>query len=201
MYHSATTLTSTSSPIYNLPHSSLGPRPSSSTYRYGSSLASYTEPLPARWLALPVQASSLSLQPGSRTLLAKKSAGSAAPSACTQSACTAMHPAHILTFQGSDAPMSMVDEDPTQGSHALEDWWSQVRVHPEDLPRQASSQIRSLPGFPVPSQSYSTHSGYALMGTDLLSRGTVCNTTIPITQLLLLHPRLITLPPRAMERV
>ena len=138
MYNSTTALLSTSSPICNLPHSSLRPKPSSSAYRYGSSLASYTEPFPTRQPALPVQASSLSLQPGSKTLLAKKSAGPAAPSACAQSACTATCPACIPTFRGSDAPVSMVDEDPSQGSHALEDWWSQVRVHLEDLPRLAS---------------------------------------------------------------
>ena len=175
MYNSATTLTSTSSPTYNLPHSSLRPKPSSSAYRYGSSLASYTEPLPARQPALPVQASSLSLPPGSKTLLAKKSAGPATPSACTHSACTATHPARIPTFQGSDAPMSMVDEDPTQGSHALEDWWSQVRVHLEDLPGLATRTPWLHSRSQTPFHSLSTQHGYAPMGTDPYSQGTVHN--------------------------
>ena len=151
MYHSATTLTSTSSPTYNLPHSSLGPRPSSSAYRYGSSLASYTEPLPARQPALPVQASSLSLPPGSRTLLAKKGAGSATPSPCAQSACTATHPARIPTFQAS---------------HALEDWWSQVRVYPEDLPGSASRTPKTHPRCQAPFHLLSTQCSNAPVGMD-----------------------------------
>ena len=175
MYNSTTALLSTSSPICNLPRSSLGPKPSSSTYRYGSSLASYTEPLPTRQLALPIQASSLSLQPRSKTLLAKKSAGPATPSACARSACTAMLPAHIPTFRGSDAPMSMVDEDPTQGSHALEGWWSQVRVHPEDLPGSASKTPKTCSGCQAPFHLLSTQRGYAPVGTDPYSRGTVRN--------------------------
>ena len=161
MYNSVTTLTSTSSPTYSLSCSRLGPEPSSSAYRYVSSFASYTEPFPAGQEALPVQASSLSLQPRPTTLLAKKSAGSGTlPSACTQSTCTVMCPACIPAFWGS---------------HALEGWRSQVRVHLEDLPRQASIWTRLLPGLPVPTLSPSTCCSYTVIGTDLLSRGMVCN--------------------------
>ena len=86
-----------------------------------------------------------------------------------------MCPACIPAFWGSNAPMSMVDEDPTQGSHALEGWRSQVRVHLEDLPWQASIWTRLLPGLPVPTLSPSTCCSYTVMGTDLLSRGMVYN--------------------------
>ena len=103
---------------------------------------------------------------GGDSRLAKKSAGPATPSACTQSACTATRPVHIPTFQGSDAPVSMVDEDPTQGSHALEGWWSQVRVHPEDLPRLASKTPKTCSGCQAPFHSLNTQRGYAPVGTD-----------------------------------
>ena len=168
---------STSSPTYSLPCSRLGPEPSSSAYRYGSSTASYTEPFPARQLALPAQASSLYPQPGPRTLLTKRSAGLVTlPCAHTQSACTATCSACIPTLQGSNASVSVVDENPTQGSHALEDWWSQAQVYPEDLLGQSSIWTSgSLPGLPAPSQPYSTHSGCAPAGTDPYSRGMVCN--------------------------
>jgi hypothetical protein len=156
MYNPTTVSTSTSSPTYSLPRSRLGPEPSSSAYRYGSSTVSYTEPSPARQPALPIQASSLYPQPGSRTLLTKRNAGLVTlPCAHTRSACTATCPVHIPTLWGSNASMSVVDENPTQGSHALEDWWSQARVYPEDLPGQSSNQTsRMLPGLPAPSQPY-----------------------------------------------
>ena len=59
----------------------------------------------------------------SRSLPARKDTGLAAlSSAGTPSTCTAMRPAHIPTMQGSNAPASLVDEGPSQGSVALEDW-------------------------------------------------------------------------------
>ena len=51
----------------------------------------------------------------------------------TPSTCTAMCPAHIPTMWGSNAPASLVDEGPSQGSLALEDWQPQSRVHLEDV--------------------------------------------------------------------
>ena len=70
----------------------------------------------------------------------------------------------IPTMPGSNALANLVDEGPSQGSQALEDWQPQYRVHPEDLP-----------GLQAPSQLHRTLCGCVLMGTDPYSQGTVHN--------------------------
>jgi hypothetical protein len=136
MYNS--TAASISSPTYSLPHSRLGPEPSSSTYRYGFSICSSTDPCLPRQQSPPLRTSCPHPRTHSRSLLVKKDTGLEAQlSAHAPSACTATHPACIPTPQGSNAPVRRVDEEcnpaslrlhPCQelklslGSKALEDW-------------------------------------------------------------------------------
>src|ERR1700677_4115369 len=171
-----------------LPRSRIGPVPSTSAYRYGSSNSSYTEPFPARQPASPVQVSRLCPQPQPRTPLVKRSTGSATlPSVCTQSARTAMHPAHMPTPQGSNTPVRRVEEGchlaplklPTcnehelsLGSHALEDQQTRVRAYLDDLPGSASTPKLHLECH-APSHSHSSQRGYAPTGTDPYFRGMV----------------------------
>src|SRR5271156_340328 len=183
-----------------LPRSRIGPVPSSSAYRYGSSHSSYTELFPVRQPALPVQVSRLCPQPQPRTLPVKRSTGSAAlPSACAQSARTATCPARMRTPQGSNTPVRRVEEGchlaplklPTcnehelsLGSHALEDRQTRVRAYLDDLPRSALTPKPHLECH-APSHSHSTQHGYAPMGMDPYFQGMVHNTvpaneTIPV---------------------
>ena len=177
-----------------LPRSRIGPVPSSSAYRYGSSHSSYTEPFPVRQPALPVQVSRLCSQPQPRTPPVKRSTGSAAlPSACAQSARTATCPARMPTPQGSNAPVRRVEEGchlaplklPTcnehelsLGSHALEDRQIRVRAYLDDLPGSASTPKLHLEHH-APSHSHSTQRGYAPAGTDPYFQGTVRNIGAP----------------------
>ena len=116
MYYSSQSSASTgmemTSPTYSpysLPHSRIGPMPSSSTFRYGFSI-DYTDPFPSGQ-QFPVWASCPNPGTHSRSLLAKEDAGlMVPPGAHTPSACTAMHPAHMPTPQGSNAPVRRVEE-------------------------------------------------------------------------------------------
>ena len=136
MYNSATALTSTSRHIYNLPRSSLGPMPTSSAHRYGSSI-DYTDPYLSRQQPQPTRASCPNLGTPSRFLPARENTGLVTfTSASAPSTCTATRHACISTPQGSNAPVRRVEEGcypaplklPTcnehelsLGSHALED--------------------------------------------------------------------------------
>ena len=148
MYHSSSSSASTgmamTSPTYStygLPHSRIGPMPSSSAFRYGFSI-DYTDPFLSGQQFYPAWASCPNPRTHSRSLLAKEDAGlMVPPSARTPSACTATCPARMPTPQGSNAPVRRVEEGchlaplklPTcndhelsLGSHALEGWQTRV---------------------------------------------------------------------------
>ena len=183
-------MTSSPSSTYSLSCSSLGPVPPSSTFRYGFSTSSSTD------LCLPGQQSpslrASYLHPGTHpsSFLARKNAGLVAlPSAHTPSACTASHPAHIPTPQGSHAPARRVDEDSdlvplrlppcyepklSLGSNALKDQPMQARAHLEDLPGSASRTHKPHSGGHAPSLLHSTQHGCAPAETDCCSRSSRC---------------------------
>ena len=135
--------------------------------RCGSSSDFPSDPYFPGPLPLSVQAglpTSLTRSPAS---LAKQELGLVAqPRACAPSACTATRLTRLPTMRGSNAPANLVDEGPSQGSLALEDWQPRYRVYPEDLPGHASIRTpRLLPGFQAPSQLHCTCSGCAPAGT------------------------------------
>ena len=190
MYNSTTALTSTSNPIYNLPRSSLGPMPTSSAHRYGSSI-DYTDPYLSRQQPWPTRASCPNLGTPSRFLPARENAGLVTfTSAGTPGACTAMLHVRIPTPQGSNAPVRRVEEGgylaPSRshpchehrlslGGNALVDWQMQAGANLVDLPGSASRTPKSHSGCQAPSYSLSTQRGYAPVGMDPYSRGTVRN--------------------------
>ena len=181
MYNSTTALLSTSSPISNLPRSSLGPVLTSSTYRYGTSI-DYTDPNLSRQQPLPTRASCPNPGTPSRFFPARENTGLVTyTSAGTPSACTATHHACIPTPQGSNAPVRRVEEGGnlalsrlhpchehrlSLGGNALEDWQMHADAHLVDLPGSASRIPKSHSGCQAPSYSLSTQHGYAPTGMD-----------------------------------
>ena len=145
MYHSPSSfststgmaMTSPTYSTYSLPHSRIGPVPSSSAPRYGFSI-DYTDPYPSGQHTHPIWVSCSNPGTPFRALPARENAGLVTLSnAGTPSACTAMRAMHMPTPQGSNAPVRRVEEGcypaplklPTcnehelsLGSHALEDW-------------------------------------------------------------------------------
>ena len=143
---------------YSLPRSRIGPVPSSSAPRYGSSI-DYTDPYPSRQQPLPTRTSCPNPGTPSRSLPARENTGLVTfSSASAPSACTAMRHVHIPTPQGSNAPVRRVEESgclaPSRlhpchehrlslGGNALVDRQMQAGANLVDLPGSASRTPKS----------------------------------------------------------
>ena len=174
-------MTSPTYSTYSLPCSRIGPMPSSSAYRYGSSI-DYTDPYLSRQQPLSTWVSCPNPGTPSRTLPARENAGLVTLSnAGAPSTCTAMRAVRMPTPQGSNAPVSRVDGGSSLaplrlypcyehklslGSKALEDQQMQVRAPLDDLSRLASMTPKLSSGCHAPSHSHSTQCGYAPTGMD-----------------------------------
>src|ERR1700677_3179646 len=183
-------MTSPTYSTYSLPCSRIGPMPSSSASRYGFSI-DYTDPYLARQQPSPTWVSCPNPGTPSRSLPARENTGLVTLSyAGAPSACTATRPARMPTPQGSNAPVRTVEEggylapfrqpirhepELSLGGDALEDRQMRVRAHLDGLPRSASVTPGPHAGCHAPSFSHSTQRGYAPVGTDPYSRGTVRN--------------------------
>ena len=133
-------------PTYNLSCSRIGHVPSSSTFRYGSSV-DYTDPFPSGQQFHPVWASCPNSGTHSRSLLV----GSNAPVSRVEGGSSL---APLRLYPCYEHKLSL-------GSKALEDQQMQVRAPLDDLSRSASMTPKSPSGCHAPSHSHSTWCGYA----------------------------------------